>query len=193
MSLICAYVYARTKTPKSGIHAVRSVCGRHDHNMNALFQAVHQGEQLRDDPPLNLTVSLPTWHNHQSSDKHQTVHSYITYLSLSLLLTFSRFGAIASSSSMKMIAGAFFSASSKAFLRLLSDSPASLLMISGPKIQKQQYKAQEMHHQKSIKPWKYIIKSCNHVLNIGGTMILEGVLFIYLFFVRFLLLLKGIK
>lgn len=33
------------------------------------------------------------------------------------------------------MAGAFFSASSKAFLRLLSDSPASLLMISGPKKQ----------------------------------------------------------
>ncbi|KAF4525326.1 hypothetical protein B566_EDAN013187 [Ephemera danica] len=31
-----------------------------------------------------------------------------------------------------MMAGAFLSASSNAFLRLLSDSPASLLMISGP-------------------------------------------------------------
>ena len=30
------------------------------------------------------------------------------------------------------MAGEFFSASSKAFLKLLSDSPASLLMISGP-------------------------------------------------------------
>lgn len=53
---------------------------------------------------------------------------------LQALFTFSLLGAMASSSSMKMIAGAFFSASSKAFLRLLSDSPASLLMISGPKI-----------------------------------------------------------
>lgn len=52
------------------------------------------------------------------------------------LLTFSLFGAMASSSSMKMIAGEFFSASSKAFLRLDSDSPASLLMISGPLIRK---------------------------------------------------------
>lgn len=48
--------------------------------------------------------------------------------------TFSLLGAIASSSSIKMMAGAFFSASSKAFLRLLSLSPASLLMISGPEI-----------------------------------------------------------
>ncbi len=49
---------------------------------------------------------------------------------------FSLFGAMASSSSMKMIAGEFFSASSKAFRRLLSDSPASLLIISGPLIRK---------------------------------------------------------
>ena len=49
---------------------------------------------------------------------------------------FSRFGAIASNSSMKMIAGAFFSASSNALRRLLSDSPASLLIISGPLIRK---------------------------------------------------------
>ena len=37
---------------------------------------------------------------------------------------------------MKMIAGEFFSASSKALRRLLSDSPASLLMISGPLMRK---------------------------------------------------------
>ena len=37
---------------------------------------------------------------------------------------------------MKIMAGAFFSASSKAFRRLLSDSPASLDMISGPLIRK---------------------------------------------------------
>ena len=49
--------------------------------------------------------------------------------------TFSRLGAMASNSSMKIIAGEFFSASSKAFRRLLSDSPASLLMISGPTAQ----------------------------------------------------------
>merc|ERR1719275_277722 len=49
---------------------------------------------------------------------------------------FSALGAMESSSSMKMMAGEFFSASSKAFLRLLSLSPASLLMISGPLMRK---------------------------------------------------------
>lgn len=49
-----------------------------------------------------------------------------------LQITFSRFGAIASNSSIKMMAGEFFSASSNALRRLLSDSPASLLIISGP-------------------------------------------------------------
>ena len=49
---------------------------------------------------------------------------------------FSRLGAMESISSMKMMAGAFFSASSKAFRRLLSLSPASLLMISGPLMRK---------------------------------------------------------
>ncbi len=37
---------------------------------------------------------------------------------------------------MNMMAGLFFSASSNAFLRLDSDSPASLDMISGPLIRK---------------------------------------------------------
>jgi hypothetical protein len=37
---------------------------------------------------------------------------------------------------MKMMAGAFFSASSNALRRLLSDSPAILDMISGPLIKK---------------------------------------------------------
>mmetsp|Transcript_4994 Transcript_4994/g.18588 ORF Transcript_4994/g.18588 Transcript_4994/m.18588 type:complete len:302 (+) Transcript_4994:1743-2648(+) len=49
---------------------------------------------------------------------------------------FSRLGAMESISSMKMIAGAFFSASSKALRRLDSDSPASLDMISGPLMRK---------------------------------------------------------
>ena len=39
-------------------------------------------------------------------------------------------------SSMKMMAGEFFSASSNAFRRLLSLSPASFDMISGPLIRK---------------------------------------------------------
>mmetsp|Transcript_7518 Transcript_7518/g.22610 ORF Transcript_7518/g.22610 Transcript_7518/m.22610 type:complete len:205 (-) Transcript_7518:809-1423(-) len=48
----------------------------------------------------------------------------------------SLFGAIESTSSMKIIAGEFFSASSNAFLKFDSDSPANLDMISGPLIKK---------------------------------------------------------
>mmetsp|Transcript_41125 Transcript_41125/g.94837 ORF Transcript_41125/g.94837 Transcript_41125/m.94837 type:complete len:265 (-) Transcript_41125:985-1779(-) len=51
-------------------------------------------------------------------------------------LVLSRLGAIESISSMKMIAGAFFSASSKALRRFDSDSPAIFDMISGPLIRK---------------------------------------------------------
>mmetsp|Transcript_37393 Transcript_37393/g.86370 ORF Transcript_37393/g.86370 Transcript_37393/m.86370 type:complete len:331 (-) Transcript_37393:235-1227(-) len=51
-------------------------------------------------------------------------------------LVLSRFGAMESISSMKMIAGEFFSASSKAFRRFDSASPAILDMISGPFIRK---------------------------------------------------------
>mmetsp|Transcript_22874 Transcript_22874/g.71696 ORF Transcript_22874/g.71696 Transcript_22874/m.71696 type:complete len:265 (+) Transcript_22874:316-1110(+) len=51
-------------------------------------------------------------------------------------LVLSRLGAMESISSMKMIAGEFFSASSKALRRFDSDSPAILDMISGPLIRK---------------------------------------------------------
>mmetsp|Transcript_17166 Transcript_17166/g.41906 ORF Transcript_17166/g.41906 Transcript_17166/m.41906 type:complete len:215 (-) Transcript_17166:589-1233(-) len=51
-------------------------------------------------------------------------------------LTLSRLGAIESISSMKMIDGAFFSASAKALRRLSSDSPAIFDMISGPLMRK---------------------------------------------------------
>lgn len=51
-------------------------------------------------------------------------------------LVFSRLGAMESISSMKMIDGAFFSASSNALRRLLSLSPAIFDMISGPLIRK---------------------------------------------------------
>ena len=51
-------------------------------------------------------------------------------------LDLSRLGAMESISSMKMIAGAFFSASSKALRRFDSDSPAILDMISGPLMRK---------------------------------------------------------
>lgn len=48
----------------------------------------------------------------------------------------SLFGAIESISSMKIIAGAFFSASSKAFLRFSSACQAIFDIISGPLIRK---------------------------------------------------------
>ena len=48
----------------------------------------------------------------------------------------SRFGAMLSISSMKMIAGEFFSASSKALRKFDSDSPAIFDMISGPLMRK---------------------------------------------------------
>eukprot|EP00160_Parvularia_atlantis_P008070 Unigene1729_Nuclearia_a/m.5310 Unigene1729_Nuclearia_a/g.5310 ORF Unigene1729_Nuclearia_a/g.5310 Unigene1729_Nuclearia_a/m.5310 type:complete len:430 (-) Unigene1729_Nuclearia_a:9-1298(-) len=51
-------------------------------------------------------------------------------------LVFSRLGAMASISSMKMMAGECFSASSNALRRFDSDSPASFDMISGPLIRK---------------------------------------------------------
>ncbi|GMS81473.1 hypothetical protein PENTCL1PPCAC_3648 [Pristionchus entomophagus] len=51
-------------------------------------------------------------------------------------ITFSLLGAMASISSMKRMAGEFFSHSSNAFLRLDSDSPASFDMISGPESRK---------------------------------------------------------
>mmetsp|Transcript_37045 Transcript_37045/g.92914 ORF Transcript_37045/g.92914 Transcript_37045/m.92914 type:complete len:283 (+) Transcript_37045:1895-2743(+) len=51
-------------------------------------------------------------------------------------LVLSRLGAMESISSMKMIAGLFFSASSKARRRLASASPAILLMTSGPLMRK---------------------------------------------------------
>lgn len=50
--------------------------------------------------------------------------------------TLSRLGAMESISSMKMMEGEFFSASSKALRRLDSDSPAIFDMISGPLMRK---------------------------------------------------------
>mmetsp|Transcript_3097 Transcript_3097/g.8451 ORF Transcript_3097/g.8451 Transcript_3097/m.8451 type:complete len:231 (-) Transcript_3097:802-1494(-) len=64
------------------------------------------------------------------------VRSWDTILLSTSPWVFSLFGAIESISSMKMIEGEFFSASSKAFLKLDSDSPASLDMISGPLMRK---------------------------------------------------------
>ncbi|KAJ7062696.1 cell division control protein 48 [Mycena amicta] len=65
-----------------------------------------------------------------------TTRRSTSLLSANFQRTFLRFGAIESISSMKMIAGEFFSASSNALRRLLSLSPAILLMISGPLMRK---------------------------------------------------------
>ena len=65
-----------------------------------------------------------------------SVRSWETILLSTSPWVFSLFGAIESTSSMKMIAGEFFSASSKALRRFDSDSPASLDIISGPLIRK---------------------------------------------------------
>ena len=62
--------------------------------------------------------------------------AYENTVQVRLACVFSLLGAMESISSMKMMAGAFFSASSKALRRLLSDSPASLDMISGPLMRK---------------------------------------------------------
>lgn len=74
--------------------------------------------------------SLPMWKARQQA-AHTMSHS-----GRDSTCVFSRLGAIESISSMKMMAGAFFSASSKALRKLLSDSPASLDMISGPLMRK---------------------------------------------------------
>lgn len=47
-----------TKSPKSWVNAVGSVGGSHNNDVSPLLQSVHQGEQLRHDAPLYLTMSL---------------------------------------------------------------------------------------------------------------------------------------
>mmetsp|Transcript_18659 Transcript_18659/g.53795 ORF Transcript_18659/g.53795 Transcript_18659/m.53795 type:complete len:207 (-) Transcript_18659:389-1009(-) len=64
------------------------------------------------------------------------VRSCDTILRSTSPLVLSRLGAMESISSIKMMAGAFFSASSNALRRFDSDSPAILDMISGPLIKK---------------------------------------------------------
>ena len=61
-----------------------------------------------------------------------SVSSWLTMRRSTSPCVLSRLGAMLSISSIKMIAGAFFSASWNTLRRLLSLSPASLLMISGP-------------------------------------------------------------
>ena len=65
-----------------------------------------------------------------------SVNSWETMRRSTSPFVLSRFGAMESISSMKMIAGEFFSASSKAFRRFDSDSPAIFDMISGPLMRK---------------------------------------------------------
>jgi len=64
------------------------------------------------------------------------VNNYETTLFSTSPEAFSLLGAIESNSSIKIIAGDYFSASSKAFLKLDSASPAILDIISGPLIKK---------------------------------------------------------
>lgn len=64
------------------------------------------------------------------------VKSYETTLFSTSPDAFSLFGAIESISSINIIAGDYFSASSKAFLKLPSASPAIFDIISGPLIKK---------------------------------------------------------
>ena len=111
-----------TESSKSRIYRVGSIGCRHDHDVGTSFQAVHQGQQLGHNTTLNFSVCLfiIEYESNEMDGKR----------------TFSRLGAIESISSMKMMAGEFFSASSNAFRKLLSLSPAILLMISGPLIRK---------------------------------------------------------
>lgn len=138
----CVCARNLTKASQGRVHTVGSVCRCHHNHMSSLLKAIHQGQKLGDDTPFHLAMCL---HRHAQRERETERESLFLiqkknvwknfesfFLSVVPFCTFSRLGAIASSSSMKMMAGALFSASSKAFLRLLSDSPASLLMISGP-------------------------------------------------------------
>lgn len=63
-----------TESPESGVDAVGSVCGRHDDDVRPLLEPVHQGEQLRHDAPLHLSVSL------RGADIHlHFIHSSVSF------------------------------------------------------------------------------------------------------------------
>jgi hypothetical protein len=113
-----------TKTSEGRVDGIRSVGGSHHDDIRTGLDTVHEGKELRDNTTLDFTVCL-----------RKQISEYVMYR-VHTIHTFSRLGAIESISSMKMIAGLFFSASSNAFLKLLSLSPAILLMISGPLIKK---------------------------------------------------------
>ena len=46
------------ESPEGGVDAVGPVGGRHDDDVRALLEAVHEGEKLGDDPTLDLPVGL---------------------------------------------------------------------------------------------------------------------------------------
>ena len=54
-----------TESPEGAVDAVGSVGGRHDDDVRALLEAVHQRQQLRHDAPLHLAVSL-----HRTTQQH---------------------------------------------------------------------------------------------------------------------------
>ena len=95
-----------TKSPEGGVNAIGTVGGCHDNNMGLLLPPIYKGQELGHDSSLRFTMGLLSLW----CDAIQLI--------------------------MKAMAGAFFSASSKAFLRLLSGSPAILLIISGELMRK---------------------------------------------------------
>ena len=79
---------------------VRTISGCHDNNMSTLLQTIHQCKKLGYNTSLHLSMSL------KRCVDINIIYNYIYTLSL--------FGAMASNSSINIIAGAFFSASSNA-------------------------------------------------------------------------------
>ena len=108
---------------KGGIDGVGSVgCSHHD-DMGTLFETVHQGEQLRDNTAFDLTVRLLTF----GRDGIELVDEDDRWC---VLKGWYR-ARVSSGSCLRT-----FSASSKAFRKFDSDSPANFDMISGPLIRK---------------------------------------------------------
>lgn len=85
---------------------------------------------------LGLLVAAMTMTYPLDRSPSINVSSWLTTLFSTSPCVLSLLGAIESSSSMKIMAGEFFSASSNAFLKLFSASPAILDIISGPFIKK---------------------------------------------------------
>jgi hypothetical protein len=128
-----------TESSKGRVDGVRSVGGGHDDDVGSGLETVHEGEELGDDSSLDLSVGLQRTQEREgrvSCNSEASSRREGKWKRDAGRRTFSRLGAIESISSMKMIAGEFFSASSNAFLRFDSDSPAILDMISGPLMRK---------------------------------------------------------